>query len=85
MVYSVIPGAPTRENLGEWVMRNLRLIEQELSAHASIADGYVIVDADTFVPLRSFNTSTVTTQELARVFATFIMDMKRRGETRVEP
>jgi len=45
-----------------------------------IANGFTITNA--FTERRSFNTSTVTTAQLAEVLATLISDMKRGGATK---
>lgn len=49
----------------------------------AIADAYLITYPNGFLPVRTLDlTTTVTTAQLATVFATFIRDLKQRGINR---
>lgn len=72
------------DDLMRWIMKSLT--EIEVASHIeveSVCDVFVLPDG--FSTLYTFDPDTVTTGELARAFATFIADVRKRGTKRTVP
>ncbi|KQZ49705.1 hypothetical protein ASD54_12260 [Rhizobium sp. Root149] len=74
-------GAPAKGQETDWIIQSLRKIEQ-----ATFEDIEQTFDALTitgsFTETRTINPSTATTAELAAFVATFVTDIKKRGQNR---
>lgn len=74
-------GVPAREDDFQWVIRCMREIERASRIGGdSIADGYTIEGA--FTETRVLDLNTPSAANIAAVLATFLTDLKRRGQKR---
>lgn len=75
---------PPNLSVEDWIGRNLSTIMIAAQEDAAIdsADAFGGIDHNTYAPLESFDPNTVTTQDLARAFATFLKHLQNHGPRR---
>jgi hypothetical protein len=70
------------EDLGEFIKRSFRTLEESSQEDAMvIADGYTV---ENFTETRTLNANTANATQVANFLATFIRDLQKRSINRVE-
>lgn len=72
---------PPNEPVEQWIQRQLKKIEEAAADDAAIsaADAFNGIDHTGYTILETFDPATVTTEELARAFATFLQYIQNQG------